>query len=208
MRILVLDDHNLFLQGTVALLGSHLPQAEVIAFQNSEQCYDQLSNYSDTDLLISDIYMPLAGGITPMEKIQQLGFLIPVLLVSAADDLNVIKQYFDLGAAGFVHKNSPPSKLLEAIKAIIYDGIYIDNTLNQQLHEFELYHLSLLTKRQSAVLQLLAQGMSNQLIAQRLGITESTVKLHVSALLDALGASNRLECVRKASDLNLITNGG
>lgn len=201
MRIFIVDDNNLFLQGINALLSQHMPQASIECFSAKKDMYAALFDGPTVDLILADIHMPDATHITPMHFLAEHKLFIPVLLISATDGLGMIRHHLDAGAAGFVHKSSDSSKLLEAIDSVLSKGVYIDPTLNKKLSALSFHKKPLLSKRQSDVLFWLIKGQSNRGIAEKLGIAEATVKVHVSALFDIFGANSRLNCVRNAAAL-------
>ncbi len=203
MRIIILDDHILFLQGLSTLLKQHIADAKIESYSDIQSAYLAIKQNPDADLLLADIYMPKFQQKTIMELLNDAHLFIPVLLVSATDDLLQIKRSLDLNASGFVHKSSEPTELINAIHSVINEGSYLEKSIAQSLANIKQPKIS---KRQKQVLDLLADGLSNKQIGHDLGISEITVKSHVSALFDYFDASNRLDCIRKAERSGLVTS--
>jgi len=203
MRIIILDDHILFLQGLSTLLKQHIPDAKIESYSNVESAYHAIKQNPDSDLLLADIYMPKYQNKTIMELLNEANLFVPVLLVSATDDILQIKRSLDLNASGFVHKSSEPAELINAIHSVINEGSYLESRVAKCLENIKQIRIS---KRQQQVLDLLANGLSNKRIGNDLGISEITVKSHISALFDYFNAANRLDCIRKAERSGLVTS--
>jgi len=204
MRIIIVDDHNLFLQGIKSLLASHLPAATLEAYQHVQEAFAALEANPVADLVLADIFMPKFNGLTMVELLAQNKIFVPVLLISSAEDVQLIRQYLNLGASGFVHKSSQPEELLNAIRQVLSQGTYLHPEVAEKIHSVNRRESYMLSKRQAEVLASLAEGLSNKEIGSLLGISELTVKSHVSALFDVFSAQSRLECVRKAEKLGLV----
>lgn len=203
MRILIVDDHTLFLQGISALLEQHLSTAMIETYSNISDVYDALKCNNQVDLVLADIYMPKVDDKTLMELLNNANIFVPILLVSATEDLHIIKRSLDMGAVGFVHKSCEPKELINAITTVLKDGTYLEKDIAYKLNNFQNH---LLSKRQSEVLYLLADGLSNRQIGEGLDISELTVKSHVSALFDFFDARNRLDCIRKAEKAGMVSH--
>jgi len=195
LRIIIVDDHSLFLQGISALLERQLPAASIETYNDISSAYQSIFDNKNVDLVLADIYMPKVKGKTIMELLYDASIFVPILLVSATEDIQLIKRSLDLHASGFVHKSSKSSELLLAIRSVIENGAYLNKNIAERLAQIQ---QSMLSNRQLQVLELLAEGLSNRQIGGRLEIGEVTVKTHVSALFDYFNASNRLDCIRKA----------
>ena len=202
MQIIIIDDHALFLQGITTLIAQHLPDAKIETFNNVESAYQFVLTHSDADIILADIFMPKYNGLTIMELLNKEHLLIPILLVSATDDYRLVKQYLDLNASGFIHKSKEPKLLLEAIKQVTEKGSFLDSQTSEVIAQIKRINIS---DRQQDVLALLSEGLPNKEIGEKLGISEITVKSHISALFDFFGARNRLDCIRKAEKLNMVS---
>lgn len=205
MRILIVDDHNLFLQSVATLLRSQIPNAKIETFTEIKEVYSVVVS-EVVDLVLSDIYIPNYQGKNLVELFVQNDVFVPILLISASNDVRLIKHYVDSGAAGFVHKSSNSTELLTAINSVLNDGSYLTKEMSEKLYYMAKVQEQYLSKRQNEVLRLLGEGMSNKDIGLKLGIKEATVKTHISSLFDFFDAKNRVDCIRKAESLGLLTN--
>ena len=159
-------------------------------------------------MIVFDIDAWLDGDLH-LEGIRQLSVHAPVVAVSAYSDAHVILRCLRAGAKGFARKGGPGGHLLEAVREVaqgrtvvpLLDGDAAHPVPPRQPDEAPV--LSSLTRRQLEVLRLLVQGRTNKAIAMELGISEATVKSHVSVVLQVLGARNRTEAVFAISELKL-----
>ena len=132
---------------------------------------------------------------------------VPVVILSALDDADTVSRVMKAGASGFVSKSGSSVELLEALRAVLSGEIYLPPKLKELTSRSETAHgegkpLAQrfgLTAAQARVLELLAEGSSNRQIGELLGLTEGTVKIHVSAIMKAMGVSNRSEAALMAS---------
>jgi DNA-binding NarL/FixJ family response regulator len=218
MKILIVDDHPLFLEGISMVIRQTISDTEVVEINNGAEALSYLQTHPDTALALIDLDMPKMSGFEFLEKLEELGLLIPAAILSATTNLYDVKRSLELGALGFISKTSDKSEMGNAIDSILAGDIYIPAGLEQQLEALieresvgEENALLIkakelgITRRQLQVLQLLAQGYSNKKIADELHLTERTVKAHVSALFDTLNCSNRTECVLEADRLGLTS---
>ena len=216
MKILIVDDHPLFLEGISMVIQQTNSGLEVVDINNGAEGLSYLQSHPDTALALVDLDMPSMTGFEFLEKTEELGLLIPVAILSATTNLYDVKRSLELGALGFISKTSDKDEMRKAIDRILAGDIYIPAELEPQLEalieresmgEEDALRLKAkelgITRRQLQVLNLLSQGFSNKKIADELHLTERTVKAHVSALFDTLNVSNRTECVLEADRLGL-----
>lgn len=211
MRILVVDDHPLVLdalRGIVKKLGR---EVEVLSARSRDECLAQLRNVCEIDLLLLDLGVPGADGLSALAEVRQLHPEIPLVVVSATDDGNTINDAIGLGAMGFIPKSSPPDVMLSALRLVLSGGIYLppaalaprsqrSNGTAKRAAPFSATPADLgLTPRQSEVLSLLLQGKPTKLICRSLGLAEGTVKIHVASILRAVGVSTRMQLLVEAS---------
>lgn len=207
-HLLIADDHTLLLDGLVAVLGQE-PGFEVRTASDVDALEAALAGDPAVDLLVLDWCMP---GLAPAALIHRLGqgpAPIPVIVLSGTGTAeSVAAAALDAGALGFVHKAEALDQLAVAIHRVLAGELYLDANTAQAIaaHRRRQQHAKIyLTDRQRAVLQQLAEGCSNGDIARQLGIAETTVKTHVSAVMNALGADNRTACAHRARQLGLLS---
>jgi len=193
MHILIVDDHDLFRQGLAQSL-LEATQVTVVSEADSVASARKLihAQYHDFGLVILDHGLPDGEGLTLLKEVQQHYPLLPIAMLSAHEDMNLMRQCMDLGALGFIPKSTNTSILISAIKLMLSGGTYIPPSLYFVGQQSGMTALNfMLTKRQEEVMALLCCGLSNKEIAYRLDIAEATVKAHVTAILKFRGVASR-----------------
>jgi DNA-binding NarL/FixJ family response regulator len=165
------------------------------------------------DLVLLDLSMPDAEGLDGLRMLRESSPTTPVIICSAMDDPQLVRESFKLGVSGYLPKSSGAEVTRHALQLVRSGGVYVptealgesvDKTAAQNegsRQALEGNAMAALTPRQRAVLSLLERGMSNKLIARELDIGEITVKAHVSAILRKLGVDNRVQAVVASRDL-------
>lgn len=214
MRVLIADDHSLFREGCKLLLQDLDPDIEVFEAGDFGEVQKKLENHEDFDLILLDLRMPGMGEVEGVKRARQLAPATPLVILSALDDPYYAQKAIDHGAAGFIPKSSNHTVIASALKLILAGGNYVPPSLmsrpgtapqsdRPKRSSGELYAAveKVLTPRQMDVMRLLARGESNKGIAEALGLSEGTVKVHVAAILKALNAANRTQAVLIASSM-------
>lgn len=214
MKILHVDDHQLFTEGLASALHHSSLNCTVITATNADQVLALLAQHNDIDLLLIDLGMPNVDGICLMEGIIQRNYNIPMAVLSAQDDPWQIKDAFNLGATAFLPKSWGISDIVEALTKIEQGEIVLPDYMAQAIsklpeekpksHSQKAASSLAISPRQLEVLKLMQLGHSNKKIADILFISETTVKSHVQVLFQSIGAANRIECVRFAQTLGLL----
>ena len=207
MKILIVDDHALFRTGLGLLLSQLVPYVQVSQASNAAQALAMLTTGNHFDLVLLDWHMPSMPGMDALLAIREALPHGRVVVVSGEQSPAIIRACVDNGAAGFIPKDSSTDQLTAAIRVITDGGIFLPSlaqfAMGQASHGTEAaaqMHsvgeiFPSLTARQSDVLRCMARGLPNKLIARELGITEDTVKQHLSAVYQALAVHNRTEAV-------------
>ena len=222
MRILVADDHDLVREGLRHALQALVPQAEILEARSAAEVQSMVALNTKFDLVVLDLVMPGAGGLDLLCKLCDQLADTPVLVLSASDDAATMRRVLDCGAAGFVPKNTLHEVMLGAFKLVMAGGVYVPpallerngparsrgNTLQPGDFPFpssgRVSPSAELTERQREVLALLKQGLQNKQIARQLGLSEHTIKIHVAAILSALGVTNRTQAVIAAQQSGAV----
>lgn len=217
MKILIADDHELIREGLERSLAAMAPDVTVIHAQDGSSVLGQLEQHRDLDIVLLDLFMPNVNGYDLLRHICDHYESLPVIVVSAAEEPHYMRKSIDYGASGFIPKSSTTENMLNAIRLVMSGGTYIPHAMHPQGQELPRstradvtdYQLSMqtsdkLTRRQKEVLEMLARGSSNKEIARLLGLSEHTVKIHVTAILKLLSATNRTEAVIIAQRLGVI----
>ena len=200
IKVIIIDDHTLFREGLHRLLTSH--EIEVVSSVSSgETVKDLLIKYTP-DIILLDLRMPNISGIDVLKKIREYNKSLPVVILTTSDDEKDLIEALKNGASGYLLKDMEPDALVAALKDVLKGETIVAQNLIQTLTKFykggdsEVSVINLintLTPRESEILELLAEGQSNKLIAKNLGISDGTVKLHVKAVLRKLEIHSRVE---------------
>ncbi|MBB3232310.1 DNA-binding NarL/FixJ family response regulator [Halomonas stenophila] len=210
-KLLIADDHPLFREAIGRVIRDGFDAAEVLETQDLEATLAMASEHDDLDLILLDLDMPGMHGLGGLLRLRNEAPTIPVVIISAEEDKQVILQAVTYGAVGFITKSSPREQMTRAIAQILDGNIYLPADIMRATgtppgHGAEPglspQRLETLTRKQLEVLERLTRGESNKMIAYHLNIAETTVKAHVSAILRKLGVHNRVQAILSASDID------
>lgn len=213
MQILLADDHPLFREGVKPVLQKLDAQVEILEAFDYPSAYAVTAQHSNMDLALLDLNMPGGTGIDGVAQFRRRFPDIPLIILSAADQPEEVRQVLAAGAMGYISKSAAPAVIVSAINLVMAGGVYAPpDLLSPRMTTSPIPahppspsgpRLSNLTERQLEVLRLMGQGISNRQIADALHLTEGTVKIHVTAVLRALDVSNRTEAVLVAQKAGL-----
>jgi DNA-binding NarL/FixJ family response regulator len=209
MKILVVDDHSLITDALSVLFLDLDPAAEVLTTRTAEGAMELLGKNADLDLVVLDLGMPGVSGTSLLESMVAHSPEMKILVLSGQQDPRNVMRVLQLGAAGFVPKSMASDTLLAAVKFVLSGGVYIPADLLEEVNRVAMIGTPErprevgatrveLTERQEQVLQLLARGAPIKIICRELGLSEGTVKTHVTAIYRAFNASNRTEALLAA----------
>ena len=207
-RLLLADDHPIVLEGLAALL-----QAEgfdiVARCPNGDAATAAIATH-DPDIAVLDIQVPGASGLAILRGIRSRGAARPkVIILTASLDQNQIVEAVELEADGLVLKEQVADRIVECIENVASGVQWIDNDVLKRVigdlarREARAVATKPLSARETEVARLAARGLRNRDIGQALGLTESTVKMHMGNAFDKLGVSSRAELATMARDLGL-----
>lgn len=228
MKILVVDDHVLIREAMQSLLLELDAQAVVLSAGSCREAMVHLERDGNVSLILLDLRLPDRDGLDMLTELRERFPAVSAVMMSAFNDRDNVVRALDAGALGFIPKTESREVLLGALRLILAGGIYIPpeilgrapsapvtspqtpvipaisagpnevpSTVPRRPTPAELG----LTERQVDVLALMMQGKSNKLICRALNLAEPTVKNHVSAILKALGVTNRTEAVLAVANL-------
>lgn len=228
MKILVVDDHPMMADAIRQALLSLEREAEVVCVGDLASALSVTADDAGFELALLDLGLPDCAGPDGLARLREERPYLPVVVVSGASDPDTIVTSLDLGAMGFIPKTSSREVLLNAVRLVASGGVYVpmealrtrtakDAVAAEQERATvptepapvppsaaEIVPADLgLTPRQADVLSLLLKGLPNKLIARKLDIAENTVKVHVSAVLQALNVSTRTQALIAATRLGL-----
>lgn len=205
-RVLIADDHPLYRAALQTILPRACSGAQVAEAACQDEVMNQVASDSDFDLIVLDLNLPGATGLSCLRYVHDAAPLTPIIVVSGNDDPATMSEARLAGAAGYVPKSAPGDVLVHAIRLVMAGGTYLPAAAALR-HSMSLGSTPAdpigepLTSRQLRVLRLLTQGLSNKQIARDLEISEITVKAHVSAIFRKLGVSNRTQAANAARRL-------
>jgi DNA-binding NarL/FixJ family response regulator len=199
-RIIIVDDHPLFRDALRQALSDKFAGAEIAEAGSMDELSDTLESNSETDLVLLDLTMPGVKGFSGLMYLRAQYPEIPVVIVSANEDPAAMRRCVEFGASGFVPKSLPVDTIRDAVEAVLGGGVWtppdLDLNASGDGESAELVsRLATLTPQQVRVLMMLSEGLLNKQIAYKLGVSEATVKAHVSAILQKLGVDSRTQAV-------------
>ena len=208
-EIIVADDHPLFREALRHALGRAVPDASVVEADSVAGLLDAAELHPDADLLLLDLNMPGAQGFSALVQMRAHYPSLPVVIISASEDSGVIRRSIAHGAAGFVPKSSTVEEMVEALRAVLDGDVWIPASVDAESPTLEgpeadvASRLASLTPQQFRVLTMLSAGLLNKQIAYELGVSEATIKAHMTAIMQKLGATNRTQAVVLSQQLAL-----
>lgn len=206
--IVIADDHPLFRGALRQAIASIMPKARVIEASGMDDLNAALGREQDVDLILLDLTMPGVQGFSGLLSLRAQHPELPVMIVSANEEATVIRRAMEFGASGFIPKSIDVDSIGGAIRAVLAGDTWtppdVDLSAAEDKEIAELVRrLSTLTPQQVRVLAMLSEGLLNKQIAYELGVSEATVKAHVSAILDKLGVDSRTQAVIAASKIGV-----
>jgi len=205
-RLVIADDHPLF-RG--ALREAVVGLMDIVDIQEAgtfDEVVALLDKGGETDLVLLDLSMPGARGFSGLMYIRAQYPSVPVIVVSANDDPAAIRRCMEFGASGFIPKTLSVDEMRTAIAGILKGGVWtpsdVDLSAGSDAETAALMaRMATLTPQQVRVLMMLSEGLLNKQIAYQLGVSEATVKAHVSAILQKLGVESRTQAVIAAAKI-------
>jgi DNA-binding NarL/FixJ family response regulator len=205
-RLIIADDHPLFRGALREAVSGLFERGEIAEAGSFDDVTTLLERGGDVDLILLDLRMPGVRGFSGLMYLRAQYPTVPIIVVSANDDPGVIRRCMDFGASGFIPKTLGIEAMREAIAGVFEGGIWtppdVDLGRGADAETADLMaRLGSLTPQQVRVLMMLSEGLLNKQIAYELGVSEATVKAHVSAILQKLGVDSRTQAVIAASKI-------
>lgn len=213
-KILIADDHPLFREAISNVIHTSFPDCELLETQTLDNALEITLERDDLDLILLDLNMPGMNGLNGLITLRNESPTIPVVIVSAEEDKQIVLQAITYGAVGFITKSSSREQMTNALKQILAGNVYLPSDIirsnspetrrqpRKDDNRIAPEMLSSLTRRQLLVLERMSTGESNKQIAYNLNIAETTVKAHVSAILRKLNVHNRIQAVLSAGNID------
>lgn len=212
MKILLVDDHAVVRQGYASLLSVCMPDVEIAQACSGEdalQCMPTVNPH----LVIMDIGLPGISGLETCRRLVQRLPQLPILFFSMHDELSLVRQALDAGAAGYISKSAAPEVLIEAVRRTLSGQMYIEQAIATQLacHKYLPGaidpRLQSMTPREMEVFVMLSRGFATQQIAEKLSISSKTVSNYMTLLKQKLQVTSHVELVHLAIDTGVLRIG-
>lgn len=213
MKILIVDDHPLVRDAMARIVVELAPDVTVIQAADCETAIAVSGSGSDLDLMLLDLDLPAVRGFEALERFRREHPALPVVVVSMYHDADTVREVIRRGAMGFIPKVATKEIILGALRLVLSGAVYVPPQAMAETSALadrrspgrtsrSASDLGL-TARQVQVLGLLMRGRNNKEICRDLGLAERTVKLHVSAVLNALRVTSRTQAVIVAGRMGL-----
>ena len=217
LQLLVVDDHPLFREGIGAALRASGRDVEIVQAADAQEGLAAAETHPNLDAVLLDIALPGMNGLIAIREFRLFYPLLPVIILSALESGPNARRALAAGAAGFVPKSAPTAVILEALADVLAGGAYLPALLRGESSTTDRERavacappqtpdLGRLTARQLEILAFMCRGKSNKEIAADFGLSEKTVKTHISAIFKVLGVVNRTRAVLTAQRMGLLTD--
>jgi DNA-binding NarL/FixJ family response regulator len=204
IRVLLADDHGVVRDGLARLLGS-VPDIEVVAAAADGDQAVELAREHRPDVVLMDLRMPGMDGSEATRRLLESEPAMNVVILTSFSERDEILGALDAGAIGYLLKDAEPDELIRGVRAAAQGDSPLDpkaaRTLIGSRNAVQSHPL---TDREQEVLQLVARGLPNKLIARELGISEKTVKAHLTTVFQRIGVTDRVQAAMWARDHKLV----
>jgi len=212
VKILLVDDHAMVRQGCAALLRAVLPEVQLSEACDGEQALDECQR-DIPSLVIMDIGLPGISGLETTRRLRQRLPQLRVLFFSMHEELTLVRQALDAGAAGYITKGASPQVLIEAVRRVLSGHAYIEQPLATELARNPVHggspdpRLQGMTQREFEIFVMLARGTPARQIAEQLCISGKTVSNYLTLLKSKLQVGSHAELVHLAIDTGVLRVG-
>jgi DNA-binding NarL/FixJ family response regulator len=217
-KILLVDDHTLFREGLRVIIEKE-DRFEIIGEAGSAKEALRLIEKDQPDIIVMDVSLPDTNGIDLTYEIRKQWPNIRILVVSMHSKVDYIAEAFKAGATGYVVKDAASNRLIEGLESVAKGMYFMDSSVSMSVvnrllqgagqplqpnHSSEDDHYNALTPREQEILRLLAEGLSNKQIAEKLFISQKTVQNHRNSIKSKLNLHTTVDIIRYAARLGLI----
>jgi DNA-binding NarL/FixJ family response regulator len=212
IKILTVDDHQLIIDGLSTFIREE-PSFQLSGFANNGQQALDIVKTIQIDLVLMDVDMPVLNGLDATLRIKQFNPGIKVIILTMHDEKSLVKKFMEIGADGYLLKNSDKTVLIDTIKKVASgEKHFPDELLKEKENQLkklmdnpsEALIKSQLTEREIEILSLIAQGYSNKEIGDKLFISHRTVDTHRTNLMKKLDVNNIAGLIKKSYELKII----
>lgn len=217
MKLLIVDDHAIFREGLAALLLQAGPYSEVLHAGDAMGGFQIAETTHDLDAVLLDLTLPSMNGLAAIAEFGRRRPELPVVVISSSENPQDVRRTLAAGALGYVPKSASPGTLLSALQLVLAGEIYLPPLLLNECGNgggaAEMRPVPepgppRLTERQIEVLRLIVRGLSNKEIGRELGLSEKTVKVHITNIFKALNVVNRTQAASAAARLAPVAGDG
>lgn len=204
IKLIIVDDHPMIIEGLRAML-NQIPYVDLIAIANNAyEAIDLLKTHSP-DIILTDINMPEISGLELTKRVKADFPDIKIIGMSTFNERSYITQMIQNGADGYMVKNASKEEIEKCLLAVEDGKMYLSVDVNLNTAERkELSEIPMLSSREKEVLELIAEGFTNQQIAEKIFISPHTVDSHRKSLMAKLNASNTAVLIKQAAKFNFI----
>jgi len=212
MKLLIVDDHAVLREGLAALLQQIGADTTVVQARDANEAIALLGSHPDLDIVVLDLMMPGMRGLDALSEFGRVRPDLPVIVFSSSEDASDVRKAMAAGALGYVPKSASQRVLLSAIQLVMKGELYVPplvlegNRVGAQGlgYKAEGRPEQALTARQVEILKFLSEGTPNKSIAKVLGLSEKTVKAHITAIFKTLNVENRTQAAVAGRNAGLI----
>lgn len=202
-KILIVEDHPIVVEGLQKLIEEKMNSHSCKIANTGEECMSAIHK-SLPDIILMDINLPDISGIELCKKVKQRFPEIKILALSSFKEKSYIQKMVESGASGYVLKNANPDEIIVGIQSVLDGNNYFDDEAEKILAEQDNANEILLTRREKEVLNMIAEGYTNNEIADKLFISVSTVDSHRKNMLMKMDVKNTAALIKKCALLKLI----
>lgn len=204
-RLLLIDDHQIYLDGLSLTLQNLCQGITLDHARTTSEAVEQVARHT-YDLILLDLHLPDGNGLDLLVKLHQSDPLTPIAILTGSSNPSDMDAALEGGAAGFISKTADGPTLVTAALRLLFGEQVLIADETQLRDRRDLARSLGITPRQLEILDLLAEGLPNKVICQRLSLSEDTVKTHLKAVFSSLGCHNRTQCVNTARKHGLISS--
>lgn len=195
MKLLIADDHELYRDALVMLITQHFSEYSCTEATSFDELIQRIQTEQDWSAFIVDLHMPGLNFVEGIKQIKTRFPDVPLIVITSSDNPEDTQSAMAAGALGYILKSMKNEEIIQALTLILNHGISIHPAIPSEAVSNNTFDF---TPRQQEVFAMMSKGASNKRIALDMGLSESTVKIHVRAILNTLQVSNRTEAVLKA----------
>jgi DNA-binding NarL/FixJ family response regulator len=204
ISLFIIDDHYMVIEGIKSLLQNEPHLIWSGHARNAAICLSEL-RYLKPDVILMDINLPDKSGIDLCKEVKTIYPDIKIIGLSTFNQQSFISKMLESGASGYILKNATKIELLNALDTVMKGDIYLSREVAQQLKQKTNIPFIVLTRREKEILELIAEGLTNVEIAERLFLGSTTIDTHRKNLLLKIGAKNSAAMVKLAIEHNLLS---